>query len=335
MKLTDASEVISQSQARRCSRYEVFGVVLASNVEFATLLAPADAPPDVVFELVDSPVVDRDNWGPPLRSEPGGFSMHRTGDVDVLLFVDEAVFFLRDERISCWLFDDSRTDIAEIRLFGGVLAYWLESRGIPTLHASAVVIDGRAVVFASGNGGGKTSLAAELMRRGHPLLTDDILPIELRDGVPFGRPGYPQVRMWPGEAERYAGGVSGLSLVHPAFAKLRVPVGDGGIGVFCRDPVELEVVYFVYPIEGEAAAEFEPIPPVESVLRLAAASFAAPVAAVAPRPEERFRTLSQVASQVPVSWLMYGKRRSAPSETADAVLGHLRTKAQRMRTEGA
>lgn len=57
------------------------------------------------------------------------------------------------------------------------------ARGAEALHAGAVVVEGRAVALAAGQGGGKTSLVAELMRRGHPLLADDVLVVDAAPGA--------------------------------------------------------------------------------------------------------------------------------------------------------
>lgn len=51
-------------------------------------------------------------------------------------------------------------------------------RGYEALHASAVNSPWGAVAVAAPTGTGKTTLALELIRRGWPLLTDDVLPLE-------------------------------------------------------------------------------------------------------------------------------------------------------------
>jgi hypothetical protein len=56
-------------------------------------------------------------------------------------------------------------------------------RGLEVLHASGVVLDGRAVLIAGAPGAGKSSLAAALMRSGGRLLSDDAVALELRDGA--------------------------------------------------------------------------------------------------------------------------------------------------------
>jgi hypothetical protein len=55
-------------------------------------------------------------------------------------------------------------------------------RGLEVLHASGVVLDGRALLVAGAPGAGKSSLAAALVRAGAQLLSDDAVALELSDG---------------------------------------------------------------------------------------------------------------------------------------------------------
>lgn len=67
---------------------------------------------------------------------------------------------------------------------GPGLAIALMQRGLTLLHASAVVIDGRAVAFSADSGHGKSTLAAAMHARGHALLTDDVCALDGRDALP-------------------------------------------------------------------------------------------------------------------------------------------------------
>jgi hypothetical protein len=56
--------------------------------------------------------------------------------------------------------------------------------GFELLHASAVESEEGVVAFVAASGGGKSSLAAELLRRGMPLFCDDVLALRAGpDGV--------------------------------------------------------------------------------------------------------------------------------------------------------
>ncbi len=56
-------------------------------------------------------------------------------------------------------------------------------RGLEVLHASGVVVGGKAVLISGAAGAGKSSLAAALMRAGGLLLSDDAVALELREGA--------------------------------------------------------------------------------------------------------------------------------------------------------
>jgi hypothetical protein len=76
-------------------------------------------------------------------------------------------------------------------------------RGFEVLHASGVVLRGRAALFAGPVGAGKSSLAAALLRRGAAeLLSDDTVALELRGGAPIAHPGAALLHLRAAEHER-------------------------------------------------------------------------------------------------------------------------------------
>jgi hypothetical protein len=64
-------------------------------------------------------------------------------------------------------------------------------RGYELLHASAVETAAGVVAFVSGMGGGKTSLAAEWIKRGAVLFADDVVALHDRNGAVLAYPGPP------------------------------------------------------------------------------------------------------------------------------------------------
>ncbi len=76
-------------------------------------------------------------------------------------------------------------------LVGQLLPAAAVLRGLEILHASAVVIAGRAVALTGHSRAGKSSVAINLLRRGTPFLADDIVALE---------PAGTQVLVHPGPA---------------------------------------------------------------------------------------------------------------------------------------
>jgi hypothetical protein len=72
------------------------------------------------------------------------------------------------------------------------------------LHASGVVLGGRAALFTGPPGAGKSSLAAALLRRGAAeLLSDDTVALQLRgDGALVAYPGAALLQLRAAEHER-------------------------------------------------------------------------------------------------------------------------------------
>lgn len=92
-------------------------------------------------------------------------------------------------------YDEGFTRMCITNLALGVI---LHQREVFTLHASAVEVQGEAVVFLGDKGAGKSTMATAMSRHGHALITDDVLGILTSgdDGVRV-LPGYAQVKLLP------------------------------------------------------------------------------------------------------------------------------------------
>jgi hypothetical protein len=69
-------------------------------------------------------------------------------------------------------------------------------RGFELLHASAVDTPAGVIAFVAASGGGKSTMAAEYLRRGHRLFSDDMVALEERGGEVVAHPG-PRVMNLP------------------------------------------------------------------------------------------------------------------------------------------
>ena len=298
--------------------FRIFGLTLASDFAFANPLAPAADchTPDVTFNCSDRAprVVDWQALAPAYASpdlvedgESLGY-LYRLADFDVLRFTGVADFYLWPDRIVCHLLDPACAYLVEIYLLGAVLSTFLERRGIPVLHASAVVVDRQAVAFLASNRGGKSALAATLVQAGHPLLTDDILPVEPDADRWLGLPGYPAMRMWPDEAQHFLGRYKDLEIVHPQLEKRRVCVGPGGFGAFCAEARPLACIYVPErrdPDEWGETVRIEPLRPTEALMALVRHSFTPRLAEAMGLQRHRLSLLVDLLQRVPIRRLIY------------------------------
>ncbi len=314
--------------------YSLFGIHLASDFRFTSRLLPAAAVPDVTFTCLQATGSARAGgnltpiYASPYRTDgdESAFCVYRADQSDLLRFTGVADFQVEVQRITCHLLDAARDYLVEICLLGPVLSFWLERQGIPALHASSVAIGDRAVAFLSLRGNGKSTIAATMMQDGYPLLADDILPVEERHGTFVGRPSYPQMRLWPGEASYFLGGYHDLERVHPAHSKRRVPVGPQGFGSFCDSPHTLACLYVAErssSMREGAEIEITPVSPRDAVIELVRHSFSAPIVEAAGLQPRRLNFFARMAQQVPTRRILYPSGLQHLSRIRKAILQDL------------
>ena len=328
-------EQSTTSLAATWSAYRVYGLTLLSDYPFASRQVRSTDRSDLSFSCVaDAPLAgdwerDPPAYISPYRTEHGDswLRVHRLGPCDVLRVTRIADYYLWPKRIICHVLDAALHYLIEIPLLGRVLPFWLEREGIPTLHASAVVVAGRAAAFLSAKKGGKSALVAALMQAGHSLLTDDVLPIESSPGTFLGRPGYPTMRMWPDEAQHFIGHYEDLELVQPALSKRRVPIGTDTFGSFCDEPRPLACIYLPerrQPEEGASEIQITPVSPRDGVIELVRYSFVAQIVEPLGWQSQRLPLFAQLARQVPMRRVAYPSGFQHLPYVREAILADIR-----------
>jgi len=296
--------------------YRIYGLRVQTEFLFANRLVPSgDGQADLQFTVLEGSGSDPGDLGELIYSSP---YRQPEGQPWCQLYVAEQVQWMRIPQVADFRFEDSlieclphpEADVAEIEIhfLGAVLSYVLERRGILARHASAVRIEDRVVGFLSANAGGKTGLAATLMLRGHPLLSDDILAVEESRGSFVGHAGYPQMRMWPDQAAHFCGVWRHLPSVHSLHDKRRVDVGSAdGLGAFAADSAVLDALYIV---DRRSAAEIdspriETLRPAAALRELLRHSFTPYVVEAVGLGRQRLLRLSHLVQQVVCRRLIY------------------------------
>lgn len=282
----------------------VYGLTLTSDFPFAHRLDAGKGAPDLIFSVSEAPVrtgAGTRIYSSPWRNETGESVSHldRFPDLEVFRFPGTADFYLEPGRITAHLPDPSHRHLMELRLLGPVLSYWLERDEVLVLHASAVRLGAGAAGFVAHSGGGKSSLAAQFVQAGALLLTDDILPVEERDGMFFARPGYPQMRMEPDTALHFFETVDGLAAVGPDESKLHVPVEPGR---FQGSSIPLSALYLIERRPGPP--EILPVSRRQAVIEIVQHSFSPYLVEAAGLQPRRLDLLARLVRQVPVRRLL-------------------------------
>jgi hypothetical protein len=207
-------------------------------------------------------------------------------------------------------------DPPEVRFFllSSALSVLMHQRGLLPLHANAVAIDGAAVAFSGFSGRGKSTMAATLCALGHPLVADDVVPVELTtDGGAIVYPGSSQMRLLPQSLNHLGESTMARSTLHrrsDKYAWHGAAVASG--------PVPLARVYILD--EGDEIS-IEPLSAREAFGQLVAATY--PVVARLLSAEggtaAHFRRCVSLASRMTVARLRRPRSLALLADVARAV----------------
>jgi hypothetical protein len=102
---------------------------------------------------------------------------------------------------------------------GPILAVLLRQRGLLVLHASSAVVDDVAIAFLGNSGAGKSTMAQAFHSHGYPVMTDDVMVVQLGGDAPMVLPGYPLIKLWPESASATGHEPDSLPCIHGASTK--------------------------------------------------------------------------------------------------------------------
>lgn len=296
--------------------FRAFGHTIRCNRPAPGWLPAAAGAPDLTISFTSAPPFD---WQPaqypPVflsqTKNPRGqstLSLYRLETCWVMQFLERADCYIWPERVICCLQPDLPDHVLNVLLLTNLLPFWLELKGFVTLHASAVNLSGHAVAFIGHSHHGKSTLAASMLQQGYSLLTDDVLPVIAQDAAYLAYPGFPSMRMWPGETEHFLDRVDDLERVHPQFTKRQVPLEQTKIGAFSDQPAWLKRVYILDrrdPSELPAGPQIQSVSHRNAVIELLRYSFVTRLAEAAGLLPQRFQLLTGLVQQVPLSRLIY------------------------------
>ena len=194
------------SAGRAPHRYSVYGITVWSDVHLAL---PQDAYGNL--SEVELRVATETQLAALVRGvafHPGSNDWYRYGFLaDGSAYVrwngvGEFLVSSDGRRILCRRYEDASTESFQVYLLGQALSFALVKRGFEPLHATTVVVGGKAAAFLGRSGFGKSTLAASFVEAGHSVLTDDLLIVQ-----PFGAgflayPGPPRIKLHPDTARR-------------------------------------------------------------------------------------------------------------------------------------
>ena len=173
-------------------QYRAFGLKIESCVPIPQIL-PAD------FDEADVSIVaaDLSQLPPEERKLVGLDSAFFTVDEGFIFHVSKGSLIRIDEP------ENADRNVLPVYLMGSCMGAILIQRGFMLLHGSCVTDGKRSILITGDSGAGKSTLAAEFLKMGWKLLTDDVTCVFDREGVPMVQSSYPSQKLWQDALERY------------------------------------------------------------------------------------------------------------------------------------
>ena len=233
------------------------------------------------------------NPGLRIWKTPDGVFLH-------LVYYDGIEFWLERKGKAIWSVWPERTtlDDAVSYLLGPVLGLLLRLRGVTCLHASAVALEDRSVVFVGAEGAGKSTTAAAFARQGYGVLSDDVVALAENRSEFLVLPAYPHLCLWPESVTMLYGSADALPHFSKGWEKRRMSLGDRQTR-FESHPVPLGAVYLLGARRSEAAPTVEAVRSQAALMCLVADTFANKILDREMRARE-FEVLGRLVTSVPI-----------------------------------
>ncbi|PKP29705.1 MAG: hypothetical protein CVU00_14480 [Bacteroidetes bacterium HGW-Bacteroidetes-17] len=206
-------------------RYKAFGLQIESELEIPLFLSSIDGVDADVTILLGAVPRCLENC-----VELNTFS--QANQKEYLLTVDKiGRFYVKDGTlITIEPVDTVDFDYLLPFLAGSSFGMLLYQRGFFVMHGSTIISGDNCIIITGVRGAGKSSVAAELVARGFPIINDDlsIINYSSSSGKLIVHPGFPYQKLWadsmrrlsiPFEDNKY-------KKILPQYEKYRVPISN-------------------------------------------------------------------------------------------------------------
>ena len=314
-------------------KYKLHGLCLESDMEFTGLAvaAPFDNA-DIVFELrenhgetmIDLPQEKRtiaiptpdDEWFVELYQLPTQSVMRFHAGLDFWINADGS-------HIVCHSYRDASPILVQQYLLGWVLSLVLHLKHMVGLHASAVVVNGKAVGFVGSSGAGKSTLVTALAMSGCEVITDEVLVFKKEESRIYAMPGYREIRLKPDLVPVISNVFGQRDIAHrESNGKLALQV-DGLWANVCEEPLPLRTLYLLTgdePVKSDKVV-FSTLDPKDAPRHLLRHSFVIPKY-YKEFLNRQFSMLCQLTSSIPVQFLAFPRDVDQLPQVVDAILEH-------------
>ena len=233
--------------------------------------------------------------------------------------VGEFVISPDGRRITGRQCDQAHEESFQVYLLGQALSYALVNQGFEPLHATAIVINGAAMVLLGNSGLGKSSLAACFLDAGHRLLTDDLLLLRPAGRGVMAYPGPARIKLFPQLARLFRHEAASGVAMNPKSKKLILPLHHSQS---VRHPVPLGGIYALLPPRSATrgrTVRIAALPPRESFIALVKNTFNYRIVGRS-RMERQFESATRVVTVMAVKKVSYPRILARLPDVRDALL---------------
>lgn len=217
--------------------YDAFGLILKTTFKIPELLKVVDNTTEIDVNIYFGNILDFpkeliDGWYKVLSNE-------------LFLEIEDVARFkiLNGNEIIIDSFPKIDNDNLRLYLLGSAMAGILHQRKFLPLHASAVLVKGKAVLFSADSGFGKSTLCMGFQSKGYEVISDDVCCFYKTDNNLFKlNSGYPQLKLWKESVELFQEVNSEtLVKVRQGEDKFRINVKEN----FKSGPVVPKAIFFL------------------------------------------------------------------------------------------
>ena len=236
---------------RSAKLYKAFGLIIESVLPIPQIPVASGATADVrIVPAKLRGVVDPEA---PTTAEGGA----------ILPTLTDTIFRVTNGNlIEADIADGDSDSYVSVYLMGSGMGAILIQRGFMLLHGSCVTDGRRSILITGDSGAGKSTLAAEFLKNGWKLLTDDVSCLSDIEGTPLVQSSYPSQKLWQDALDRYEKGGDDIHSLYfnEDREKFGVNVADSFFDGVCPLSMIVRLVpadhpCFVGPIEGMAKVD--------------------------------------------------------------------------------
>lgn len=274
--------------------YFAFGLNIGSEIALPELM-DGNGPVDVIIRLGK---VD-----PPHEAKAKGTFFQATSD-DVHLCRSGLARMLvhKGKEIVVDLAPDAKPISVRFLILSAAMASILHQRGLLVLHASAVEIDDAGIIFLGSPGSGKSTIAAAMHSRGHRVLSDEVVAVQLTESDPQILSGIPLIRLVQESAIYLGQNPDHMQHLSPGEDKMAYPAKRD----FLAKGLPLKGIYV---LEEDQLNQIEPLGPQEAFSEIVRNTYTAGLieANGATGASDHLKGCASIVSKVPVKRLRRGR----------------------------